>query len=39
MLGYKELDFNGASQIGFSFLQQMIKGGKRWSTTQAFYIL
>ena len=36
MIGYEEIDYNGASQIGFSSTQQTIKNGKRWSTAQAF---
>ena len=35
-LGYKELDYNGESQLGFSFTQQTIKDGSRWSTAKAF---
>ena len=37
-LGFKEVDYNGASQIGVSQAQQTIKGGVRWSTAKAFYI-
>ena len=36
LLGYSEIDYNGASQIGFSYTQKTIKHGKRWSTAQAF---
>ena len=35
-LGYKILDYNGASQLGVSFTQQTIKDGARWSTAKAF---
>ena len=35
-LGFKDVDYNGASQIGVSLTQQTIKGGSRWSTSQAF---
>ena len=35
-LGYKESDYNGASQIGVSSTQHNIKAGTRWSTSQAF---
>ncbi len=36
MLGYKEIDYNGESQIGFSFTQQTIRNGERWSTAKSF---
>ena len=35
-LGYKELDYNGKEQLGFSRTQQMVKNGIRWSTARAF---
>lgn len=35
-LGFDELDYNGASQIGVSLTQQTIKNGVRWSTAKAF---
>lgn len=35
-LGFKEIDYNGKSQIGFSQTQQTVKDGVRWSTAQAF---
>ena len=35
-IGFKEIDYNGESQIGFSLTQQNIKNGVRWSTAQAF---
>ena len=35
-LGYKILDYNGASQLGVSFTQQTIKDGARVSTAKAF---
>lgn len=35
-LGFKELDYNGREQLGFSQAQQTVKNGVRWSTAQAF---
>lgn len=35
-LGYKEIDYNGEEQIGFSRSQQTAKNGARWSTAKAF---
>ena len=35
-LGWDEIDYNGESQIGVSWVQQTIKGGARWSTAKAF---
>ena len=35
-LGYKELDYNGRSQEGFSITQRTIRNGKRCSTAKAF---
>lgn len=35
-LGFEELDYNGASQIGVSLTQNNIKNGERWSTARAF---
>ncbi len=35
-IGFKEIDYNGHSQIGVSLTQQNIKNGARWSTAQAF---
>ena len=35
-LGYEEIDYNGASQIGISYTQQTIRNGVRWSTAKAF---
>ena len=35
-MGYDEIDYNGASQIGASFTQQTTKNGVRWSTARAF---
>lgn len=35
-LGFKELDYNGNEQLGFSQAQQTVKNGVRWSTAQAF---
>ena len=35
-IGYQELDYNGASQIGVSLTQMTIKNGERWSTAKAF---
>ena len=35
-LGYKELDYNGKSQEGFSITQRTIRDGKRCSTAKAF---
>ena len=35
-LGYKELDYNGRSQEGFSITQRTIRDGKRCSTAKAF---
>ena len=34
--GYKELDYNGRSQLGFSVTQQTVRDGSRWSTARAF---
>ncbi len=35
-IGFKEIDYNGQSQIGVSLTQQTVKNGARWSTAQAF---
>ena len=35
-LGYQEVDYNGESQIGFSYLQTTTKNGTRWSASRAF---
>ena len=35
-LGFKELDYNGKEQLGFSPSQLTVKNGVRWSTAQAF---
>ena len=35
-LGYKELDYNGREQIGFSLTQKTVKDGIRQSTARAF---
>ena len=35
-LGYKELDYNGREQIGFSLTQRTVKDGVRLSTARAF---
>ena len=35
-LGFKELDYNGKEQLGFSKTQQTVKNGARWSTARAF---
>ncbi len=35
-IGFKEIDYNGPSQIGVSLTQQTVKNGARWSTAQAF---
>ena len=35
-IGYQEVDYNGANQIGVSYTQKTIKNGARWSTAQAF---
>jgi len=35
-LGYKEVDFNGAEQLGFGVSQVTVKDGVRSSTAQAF---
>ena len=35
-LGFKELDYNGKEQLGFSQAQQTVRNGVRWSTAQAF---
>jgi len=35
-IGFQEVDYNGASQIGVSFTQHTIRSGVRWSTARAF---
>ena len=35
-LGFKEVDYNGASQTGFSLLQTTIDGGSRCSSARAY---
>lgn len=35
-LGFEEVDYNGASQIGVSLTQHTIRKGVRWSTAKAF---
>lgn len=35
-LGFRELDYNGKEQLGFSQSQQTVKNGMRWSTARAF---
>ena len=35
-LGFEEIDYNGASQMGVSFTQYTIRKGVRWSTAKAF---
>lgn len=34
--GYKEIDYNGESEIGFSILQSTMKNGERFSANRAF---
>ncbi|PNF27347.1 Glucose dehydrogenase [FAD, quinone] [Cryptotermes secundus] len=34
--GYKDIDYNAATQIGFSFLQATMKNGERMSSNRAF---
>ncbi|XP_069696376.1 glucose dehydrogenase [FAD, quinone]-like [Periplaneta americana] len=33
---YKNVDYNGANQIGYSYLQSAMKNGRRWSAYHAF---
>ncbi|XP_062570021.1 L-sorbose 1-dehydrogenase-like [Saccostrea cucullata] len=35
-LGYRVVDCNGMSQIGFCFGQETVRSGERWSTAKAF---
>ena len=35
-LGYKEVDYNGETQTGFSYLQTTIKNGTRMSSSRAY---
>ncbi|KAJ8672765.1 hypothetical protein QAD02_004025 [Eretmocerus hayati] len=35
-LGYPEVDYNGAEQIGFSLFHTTTKNGERWSTNRAY---
>lgn len=35
-IGYEEVDYNGASQIGVSYTQKTVRNGARWSTARAF---
>lgn len=35
-LGFREIDYNGKEQLGFSQSQQTVKNGMRWSTARAF---
>uniref|UniRef100_A0A1B6D9F6 Glucose-methanol-choline oxidoreductase N-terminal domain-containing protein n=1 Tax=Clastoptera arizonana TaxID=38151 RepID=A0A1B6D9F6_9HEMI len=35
-LGYRRVDYNGATQTGFDFHQTSMKNGTRWSTSSAF---
>ncbi|XP_022186318.2 glucose dehydrogenase [FAD, quinone] [Nilaparvata lugens] len=35
-LGNDEVDYNGATQTGFSYLQVTMRNGSRWSTSRAF---
>ncbi len=35
-IGYKEVDYNGASQLGVSYTQKTVRNGARWSTATAF---
>ncbi|XP_026290470.2 glucose dehydrogenase [FAD, quinone]-like [Frankliniella occidentalis] len=35
-MGFPERDYNGASMIGFSFLQVTMRNGSRWSSNRAY---
>lgn len=35
-MGYRTVDYNGETQVGFSYLQASMKNGTRWSASRAF---